>query len=214
MKLYVNPGSGSACVEAAMAELDIPFERVRVEYTEEDGIADAGFVDINPRRQIPALVLDDGTCLTESAAILMYLADTHPQSKLAPAPGTLERARLDQWMCFVLSNIYEGELRKNYPQRYVDGDPDTISGVADEFVMDNYRLLEAAMGEGPYFFGETCTILDLYVWMFVNWFEEFEDFRAACPKIVALAETVMDRPKIEPIHQYNFGPGLGWGGQL
>ena len=68
------------------------------------GIDDDDFVKINPRRQIPALILDDGECLTETVAILMYLADKYPQSNLAPLHGTLERARLDQWMCFVLAN--------------------------------------------------------------------------------------------------------------
>ncbi|MEM1111552.1 MAG: glutathione S-transferase family protein [Pseudomonadota bacterium] len=214
MKLYVNPGSGSACVEAALAELELPFERIKVEYSSEEGVADDSFAEINPRMQIPALILEDGTCLTETAAILMHLADTHPASGLAPASGTLERARLNQWMCFTLSNIYEGELRKNYPHRYVSGDPDAVEEAAEAFVMSNYKLLEEAMGDGPYFGGETCTIFDLYLWMFVNWFEEFDDFRSACPKIVGLAETVMLRPKVAPIHEYNFGPGLGWGGQL
>ena len=213
MKLYVNPGSGSACVEAVLSELDMPFERIPVEYNE-NGIADDEFVNINPRRQIPALVLDDGDTLTESAAILMYLADANPQSNLAPAPGSLARARLDQWMCFTLANIYEGELRKNYPQRYTNGDPQHTADAAEAFVMANYKIMNDAIGDGPYFFGATLTILDVYIWMLVNWFEEFAEFRAACPKVVALAENVMNRPKIAPFHKFNFGEGLGWGGQL
>ena len=48
--------------------------------------------------------------------------------------------------------------------------------------------------------------------MFVNWFEVFDAFQNECPKILALAETVMQRPKIAPVHEFNFGPGLGWGG--
>ncbi|MEM8661414.1 MAG: glutathione S-transferase family protein [Pseudomonadota bacterium] len=212
MKIYVNPGSGSACVEAAMAELDLSFERIPVDYTE-DGIVDPEFIKINPRRQIPALILDNGVCLTETMAILMYLADNHPESGLTPRSGTLERAKLDQWMSFVLANIYEGELRKNYPQRYVIGDPQFVEDAAETFVMDNYKILESACGDGPYFFGESLTILDIYLWMFINWFEEFDEISEACPKIIALAETVMQRPKIAPVHLYNFGEGLGWGGE-
>ncbi len=211
MKVYVNPGSGSACVEAALAELDLPLERIPVQYTE-DGIIDPDFTEVNPRRQIPALILDDGACLTETMAILMYLADCHPQSGLAPTAGTFERAKLDQWMSFMLANIYEGELRKNYPQRYVIGDPQYVEEAAEVFVMENYRILEDACGDGPYFFGTRLTIVDIYIWMFINWFEEFDEIREACPRIIALAETVMNRPKIAPIHLFNFGEGLGWGG--
>jgi glutathione S-transferase len=210
MKLYINPGSGSACVEALLAELDIRYERVAVEYSEDDGIIDDSFASINPRMQIPALVLEDGVCLTESAAILMYLADLHPDSQFAPAIGSLERARLNQWMCFVLSNIYEGELRKNYPQRYVQGNPDLVQEAACTFVMENYQILENALAETPYFFGNQITILDIYIWMFVNWIEDIEDFRAACPKVTLLAEAVMNRPKIATVHADNFGSGLGW----
>ena len=213
MKIYSNPGSGSACIEAAMSELDICFERVLVSYSDE-GIDDDDFVKINPRRQIPALILDDGECLTETVAILMYLADKYPQSNLAPLCGTLERARLDQWMCFLLANIYEGELRKNYPQRYVVGDPQGVAAAAEAYVLDQYKFIESALGDGPYFFGDRVTILDIYIWMFVNWFEEFDEFGEAYPKVLALAEAVMNRPEIAPVHRFNFGEGLGWGGQL
>ncbi len=208
MKIYVNPGSGSACVEAVLAELELPFERIPVEYTEE-GIVDPEFVKINPRRQIPALILDSGERLTETMAILMHLADSHPESGLAPAPGTLERAKLDQWMSFTLANIYEGELRKNYPQRYVIGDPQYVEAADETFVMDNYRIMEDAC-IGPYFLGESVTILDIYIWIFINWFEELDEITAACPKIVALAERVMNRPRILPVHLFNFREGLGW----
>ena len=121
----------------------MPFERVPVNYTDE-GIDDPEFALINPRNQIPALVFDDGTFLTETLAILNYLADRHPESGLAPAPGSLARARLDRWMSFTLANIYEGELRKNYPQRYVVGDVQAVEAAAEAFVLENYRLLEAA----------------------------------------------------------------------
>lgn len=211
MKVYANPGSGSACVEAVLAELNLPFERVLVDYTD-DGIVDPDFVKINPRRQIPALVFEDGACLTETMAILMHLADGHPQSRLAPTPGTFERAKLDQWMSFLLANIYEGELRKNYPHRYVIGDPNPVEEAAEAFVMENYRILEDACDGGPYFFGSDVTIVDIYLWMFINWFEEFDEIREACPRLIALAEAVMNRPKIAPIHRFNFGEGLGWGG--
>ena len=208
-KLYINRGSGSACVEAALSELQLPFERVPVNYTDE-GIDDPEFALINPRNQIPALVFDDGTCLTETLAILNYLADRHPESGLAPAPGSLARARLDRWMSFTLANIYEGELRKNYPQRYVVGDVQAVEAAAEAFVLENYRLLEAACSEGPYFFGASPTIFDFYLWMFINWFEDPEDLRSACPRLLGLADTVMHRPGIDAVHRYNFGEGLGW----
>ena len=112
-------------------------------------------------------------------------------------------------MSFTLANIYEGELRKNYPHRYVVGDPQPVEQAAETFVMENYTILEEAC-KGPYFFGEALTILDIYIWMFINWFEEFEEINKACPKIISLSEAVMNRIKIAPVHTFNFGEGLGW----
>lgn len=209
LKFYINRGSGSACAEATLSELQLPFERVPVNCTDED-IDDPEFALINPRNQIPALVFDDGTCLTETLAILNCLADRHPESGLAPAPGSPARARLDQWMSFTLANIYEGELRKNYPQRYVVGDVRAVEAAAEAFVLENYRFLEAACSEGPYFFGASPTILDFYLWMFINWFEDPEDLRSACPRLLGVADAVMQRPGIDAVHRYNFGEGLGW----
>ena len=209
MKIYANPGSGSACIEATLAELEVPYERILVDYTE-DGVADESYININPRRQIPAVVLEDGNCLTETLAILMHLADSYPESKLAPISGTIERTRLNQWMSFILANIYEGELRKNYPHRYVKGDAQDVEQSAEEFVLYNYSILEQACGNDGFFMGKTLTILDIYIWMFINWFEEYEELESVCPKIIAIAEKVMSRPKIKPVHKLNFGEGLGW----
>ena len=209
MKVYANPGSGSACVEALLAELELPYERILVKYNEH-GIVDPEFRTINPRNQIPVLVLDDGRSLTETKAILLYLADQHPESQLAARSGTFARAKLEQWMSFVLANIYEGELRKNYPHRYVNGDWESVEEVATSFVMNNYAILEQACSDDLYFFGDRLSVLDIYLWMFINWFETVQEIRIACPKMVAIAERVMNRPKITAIHNQNFGPELGW----
>ena len=154
-------------------------------------------------------MFEDGTCLTGTLAILKCLADRHPESGLAPAPGSPARARLDQWMSFALVNIYEGELSKNYPHRWVVGDVWAVEAAAEAFVLENYRLLEAACSEGPYFFGTSPTILDFYLWMFISWFDDFEDPRSACPRLHVVADAVMHRPVIDAVHRYDFGEGPG-----
>lgn len=131
--------------------------------------------------------------------ILNYLADRLPECGLAPAPGSLARARPDQWMSITLANSYEGELRKNYRQRYVVADVQAVEAAAEACVFENYRLLEAACSEGPYFFGASPTILDFFLWMFINWFEDPEDLRSACPRLPGLADTVMHRPGIDAV---------------
>ena len=189
--------------------MSIPFKRILVDYSER-GIVDQNFYKINPRRQIPTVVFDDNRVLTETIAIMAYFADINPASCLAPKSGSFERANLDQWMSFILANIYEGELRKIYPQRYSIKAWLDVQERAETFVFENYQILENACSNDLFFFGETMTVVDIYIWMFINWLEDYEVMHRECPKLLALAERIMNRPKISPIHLFNFGPGLGW----
>ena len=68
----------------------------------------------------------------------------------------------------------------------------------------HYSIFEEALGDGPCFFGDDLTVLDIYIWMFSNW-QDAAWLEANCPKIVRLANTVKVRPKIVPIEEENFG---------
>ena len=116
-KLYNSPGTGSSCVHAALTEAGADFELIGLDY---DGgeLQSDWYTKINPRQQVPTLQLPDGSIMTESAAILLHLADALPDSGLAPAPGSSERAQVNRWLLFAATNLYEGELRRGYSDRY------------------------------------------------------------------------------------------------
>ncbi len=209
-KLYNSPGTGSACVQAALTEIGAPFELVAIDYDGGDLQSD-WFTKINPRQQLPTLQLPDGSVMTESAAILLHLADAHPEAGLAPKPGTSERAQTNRWLLFAATNLYEGELRRGYSDRY-STDPSHASGIeaaATEYARRHYRMIEDEVGEGPYLFGTDFGVVDIYVWMLMNWFEDPAWMRAEIPKLVAMAESIMARPKLTAVHVAHFGEGLG-----
>jgi hypothetical protein len=83
-KLYARPGAGSAAVEALLSECDAAFEIIDV-LREPDGTVPRSFQLINPRAEIPTLLLADNSIMTESAAMMIYLADLHPAEGLAPS---------------------------------------------------------------------------------------------------------------------------------
>ena len=204
-KLYGWKLSGSLATEAALAEAGMDFEIVPIniqtgeQHTEEFG-------RINPRRQLPALGLPDGSVMTEGAAILLHIADASPIDTLAPEPGSPARAQHDRWILFMAVNVYEGELRKGVPEKFAD-DPacaQSVKSAAHAYVDRHYKLLDDAIGDGPYFFGASFTVLDIYLWMLAQWMEQ-EWLSRECPKVKRLADTVADRPKIAPIHAYHFG---------
>ena len=203
-KLYGWKLTGSLASEAALKEADEEFEIIPINIREGDQHSDE-YGLINPTRQVPSLELPDGSVMTEGAAILLHIADSHPDSKLAPIPGTSERAQHDRWLLFFAVNVYEGELRKIAPQDYVDSEScaEAVKTAAYRYVEKQYQIFEDFLGEGPYTFGDSFTVLDIYVWMLAQWMPA-EWLEKECPKINQLVETTKLRTKIAPVQKWHF----------
>ncbi|MEM8624508.1 MAG: glutathione S-transferase family protein [Pseudomonadota bacterium] len=200
--LYGYPAAGSLVIEAALKEIGAPYRFVHVALEKWPDL-DPEFKAANPRMQVPAIRFADGSVMTESAAILIQLADLHSEAELAPPPATPERAQLLRWLVFVAVNVYEGELRRAYADRYTT-DPsgaEAVSKSADDYVRWHYGLFEEALGDGPYFLGMKVSVLDLYVWMLSFWMPDRTWLVSDCPKTHRLIETTSARPKIAPLHQ-------------
>ena len=103
--LYGDLGSGALSAEAALAEAGAPysFEMVSLDKGEQKS---PEFFAINPSGKIPALRLSEGQIVTESAAILLTLADHFPQARLLPPQGSLARAQAYRWLAFMAGEIY------------------------------------------------------------------------------------------------------------
>jgi glutathione S-transferase len=204
-KVYGWKLTGSLATEAALKEAGADYEVIPVNIGEGEQHQE-DYARINPRRQVPALALPDGSIMTEGAAILLHIADAYPKSRLAPKPGSSERAQHDRWLFFFAVNVYEGELRKLNPQNYVTSADcaDAVKAAADIYVERHYRIFEDALGEGPYTFADTFTVLDIYVWMLAQWMPP-EWLAEECPKVNRLLETAKLRPKIAPIQKWHFG---------
>ena len=105
MKLYERPGWGSAIVEAQLAILNLPCTLFPAGEIYDDAAALAALKSINPLGQIPTLILDDGTVLTESAAITLYLSELTGSDILVPGPGSTDRPAFLRWLVFIVANI-------------------------------------------------------------------------------------------------------------
>src|SRR5512145_2511535 len=107
MKLYYSPGACSLSPHIVAREAGLPLTLVRVDTRTKKTAAGDDFRAINAKGYVPLLELDDGTRLTEGPAIVQYLADRAPAKALAPANGTLERYRLQEWLNFITSEIHK-----------------------------------------------------------------------------------------------------------
>ncbi|HRE22577.1 MAG TPA: glutathione transferase GstA [Rhabdaerophilum sp.] len=166
MRLYFKPGACSLSSRITMTELGVPFEAVRVDTETGKTETGADFRAINPKGYVPALEIAPGTIITENPAILQYLADTHPDARLAPAAGTLERARLQEWLNFTSS-----ELHKAFAP-YFGGR--ALEGAEKERAEANLarRIGDVAHGlsDGRRFIlGDAFSVADAYLFVVLNW---------------------------------------------
>ena len=201
--LYSHDGSGGFAVEAALVKAGAAHKVITVDTANgEQNRPD--FVAINPMRQVPVLTLPDGTPMTESAAIVVHLAHAFPDGGLAPKPATPAHARFLRWMFFMAANLYEGDLRYFYPERYTT-DP---AGAADvksagaAHMKKSFAVVEEALSPDPFLCGPTLTMADVYLAMLTAWSPEPITSR----RLLAVTQTVAADPRIGPLWlRHGFG---------
>ena len=204
-QLYWAKDSGALAPQIVLEEIGAEYERCVLDMEQGQETA-AEYLKINPRGQIPALVLADGSIITESAAISLHLADSHVEAGLLPPLASLERAQVYRWLFYASANLYESVLRLYYTDRFTTdaGHVDQIQASARAFMDQSWELLENELGQGPYLLGQTYSLVDPYLLMLTNWHEQPEVLFERNPKLGRLCETVRSRPAVERIWSQHF----------
>jgi glutathione S-transferase len=124
MRLYYSPGACSLASNITFAEAGQAYDLCRVDlgkHLTEDG---RDFYAINPKGYVPYLELADGQSISEGAAILQFIADSNPSANLAPAPGTMARVKLNEWLTYINSEVHKtlgGMFDRSMPADYRAG---------------------------------------------------------------------------------------------
>lgn len=203
--LYGARGWGSTLAEGALAWADQPFEFVDVEGFDRPGPARARLLAVNPLARVPTLVAPEGAVLTESAAIVLNLAELHPEAGLAPPPGDPDRARFLDRLIWLVSALYPTFTYRDYPGRWAPSAPDELVARVDAFRETLWLQFETAVGEGPFVLGARPSALDLYVAVMSRWRPRRAWLAAHCPKLHAIALRADDLPRLAPVMRRNFG---------
>lgn len=192
MKLYFSPGACSLSPHIVANELGIPLTLVKVD-TAKKTLADGGdFWAINPKGYVPAVQLDDGQVLTEGPAIVQWLADQKPEAKLAPANGTLERARLQETLGFINS-----ELHKSYSPLFNPKTPAETRTEREEYLRKRYGFIEKQLEGKQYLFGDQFTVADAYLYTVTNWAAYVKLDISGFPNLLAFQARVAARPAVQ-----------------
>jgi len=188
MKLYLTPGTCSLASNIALHEAGIPFELVKVDKRTKraNGI---DFLTINPKGYVPALQLDDGQVLTENVVVLQYIADLNPAANLAPAVGTMQRWRLQEWLSFINS-----EVHKSFSPLFSSEAPEDMKTYARNILAKRLAYVETALGDNKYLMGEQFTIADAYLSTVLGWGSHVAVDIG--PRLKAYVDAVRARPHV------------------
>lgn len=164
MKLYTAPGSCSSASHISLIESGLDYEAVMFNLRETRTLPDGRDLSaINPKGYVPVLELDNGEFLTENVAILQYIADQAPGSKLAPPNGTLERVRLQEWLAYINS-----EIHKTCALVFMPG-PDEIKDAARKRIMGRIGYIDEKLADKDFLMGGQFTVADAYLFIVLSW---------------------------------------------
>jgi GST-like protein len=197
--VYGAVGCGSAAVEAALTLIAAPFRIEEVPFKALAGGA-------NPMAQVPSLRLPGGELMTESAAILIWLADTYPASQLAPALHSPARPAFLRWMAFVSSAIYSLYWLKDDPSR-VAADSESqafLKARLSDRIAACWGIMEAQIHPGRYLLGDNLSVLDLYVTVVGRWTPREPLHQTVAPRIGEIIRRVESDPRLSALWAERF----------
>jgi glutathione S-transferase len=164
MKLYFSPGACSLAPHIVLNESGLPFTLVKADlraHKLEDG---SDYYQTTSKGQVPLLELDNGDRLSEGPAITQYVADQVPAKKLAPANGTMERYRVQEWLNFVTSELHKGVGGLFNPAM-----PDDGKAVIRARATSKLQWVDEQLEGKQYLMGDAFTIADAYLFTVTNW---------------------------------------------
>lgn len=203
MKLFGAPGCGSAIAEVVLQMAGQPYKYVQTSFWEQNEHFEL-LKKANPQAKVPTLVFDDGTVMTESAAIVLYFAEKVPG--LIPADPA-KRANFFRWMMFIPANIYAMFDIGDEPSRWVEGE-DAQKALKEKSVEKQkffWGLVEQNLSPAPYMLGEAITALDIYIAMVSRWRPGRAWFNENCPKLAKAVALTEQHPVVAKVWEKNFG---------
>ncbi len=190
MRLFYKPGACSLASHIMLYEVGADFETEAVDTEAKRSASGLDYRDTNPNGYVPALEIAEGVHLTEGAAILQYIADTHSATAFAPAPGSIARARLQQFL-----NFASAELHKAWGPLFAEGASEARQAEARGNVAVKFDYLEQVLSDGREFLVENrFSAADAYTFVLALW-SGFKDIDlTGWPNLAAYVARIRSRP--------------------
>lgn len=203
-RLYWSANSAALAPHAVLQEIGARYElfELSLEHGQQN---DPGYLKLNPNARVPTLMVDGKDVIYESAAICMYLADRHPEARLAPALDDPGRGLYLQWLTYMSNTLQTAYLRAYYPDRHIS-DPahaGEVEAKAREELGVIWGRIDAAIGDRPHMLGDAYSACDLYLLMLSTWQDPVPGLYRRFANVKRVVDRVILRPAVIDIMRKN-----------
>jgi len=198
-KLYYAPGTCALASHITLEEVGAPYsaERLNFKINQQNS---PEYLKINPKGRVPAMVTDRGV-LTETPAMLAFIAQSFPQAKLAPLDDPFAFAQVQSINSYLCSTVHVAHAHKGRGYRWATEETSfaDMKRKVPETMTACLELIERDMLKGPWVMGEQYTICDPYLFTIAGWLDGDSVDLARLPKVVAHRKRMMERPAVQKV---------------
>lgn len=199
LKLYYTASSCSLATHIVLEEVGADYSTVRIDFATEQQKSPE-YLKINPKGRVPALVTDNGV-LTETPAMLVYVAQRFPQARLAPMDDPFFFAQIQSFNSYLCSSVHVAHAHRMRGHRWVDADDKAAIAAMQRKVPESvgagFELIERGMLKGPWVMGDQYTVCDPYLFTLAQWLEKDGVDPARIPRVIDHRRRMPERPSVK-----------------
>ncbi|OAT26320.1 glutathione S-transferase [Buttiauxella ferragutiae ATCC 51602] len=191
MKLYYKAGACSLSPHIILRETGIDFSLVKVDLAAKKTEAGDDYLEVNAKGQVPALLLDDGSLLTEGVAIVQYLADKVPDRQLLAPAGSMTRYHTLEWLNYIAT-----ELHKGFSPLFNPSTPDEYKTIARAALEKKFKYVDEELNDKQWLMGLRFSVADAYLFTVLRWANAVKLNLEGLSNIEAFMERMKARPAV------------------
>jgi glutathione S-transferase len=203
LKFYFAAKTCALASHIALEEAGAHYEAIRLDFAKGEQ-RDPAYAAINPKARVPALVTDKGV-LTETPALLLYIAQTHPNARLAPLDDPFALAQLQAFNSYLCSTVHVAHAHKHRGARWSDDEAAraTMTNKVAQNMTDCFALIEAAYVKGPWVLGHDYSVADAYLFTIASWLEGDGVDPRQFPRVLDHRHRMAGRPAVKRVMAFH-----------
>jgi glutathione S-transferase len=199
LKLYYAPGTCAMATHLALEYAGADYEAVRLDFSKSEQRS-PDYLKLNPKGRVPAIVTERGV-LTETPALLQYVAQAYPKAQLAPLDDPWLLAKANEFNSYLCSTVHVNHAHKGRGYRWADDTAahEAMKAKVAQNMGDCFELIEREMLRGPFVLGERLSTCDFYLFTIVQWLPGDGVDAARYPRVEQIAKAVKELPSTQRV---------------